>query len=122
MLDLRRNHYAILGVHRGSTLAEIKAAYRALVSIMHPDRNGGTPEANASFAEVTGAYATLSDKRLRVAYDNMLNVFFVPCSECCGSGYQVERVGYSKKIKRLCPTCYGCGAIDSSKKQHTINL
>jgi curved DNA-binding protein CbpA len=64
--------YAILGVERGATDADIRAAYRALGAKYHPDRHQGNPLedlASARMAEINRAYEILSDPKRRAAHD-----------------------------------------------------
>ena len=63
------DHYAILGLHRRCTAAQIRAAYRALAKQHHPDINGGAREALVRTQELNAAYKTLSDPKRRAAYD-----------------------------------------------------
>jgi molecular chaperone DnaJ len=60
--------YALLGVARDASEAEIKKAYRKLAMEFHPDRNP-VPEAEAKFKEITEAYEVLRDPQKRAAYD-----------------------------------------------------
>jgi molecular chaperone DnaJ len=60
--------YALLGVARDATEADIKKAYRKLAMEFHPDRNPA-PEAEATFKEITEAYEVLRDPQKRAAYD-----------------------------------------------------
>jgi molecular chaperone DnaJ len=60
--------YALLGVSRDATEAEIKKAYRKLAMDYHPDRNPAA-EAEARFKEITEAYDVLRDPQKRAAYD-----------------------------------------------------
>jgi len=60
--------YALLGVSRTATEAEIKKAYRKLAMECHPDRNPA-PDAEAKFKEITEAYEVLRDAEKRAAYD-----------------------------------------------------
>lgn len=53
--------YAILGVNRGSSDAEIKAAWRREVLGCHPDTSPDNPSAAAKFARVQQAYASLTE-------------------------------------------------------------
>src|SRR5512146_3183980 len=61
--------YEVLGVDRGASDDEIKQAYRKLAMTYHPDRNGGSKEAEEKFKELTEAYDVLRDPQKRAAYD-----------------------------------------------------
>lgn len=58
-------YYAVLGLTKSATDAEVKQAYRRLASKYHPDR-GGDP---AMMAEVNKAHRVLGDPELRAKYD-----------------------------------------------------
>jgi molecular chaperone DnaJ len=60
--------YALLGVPRECSEAEIKKAYRKLAMEYHPDRNPSAG-AEAKFKEITEAYEVLRDPQKRAAYD-----------------------------------------------------
>ena len=55
--------YETLGVSRSATDAEVRAAYRRLVQLHHPDHNGGSVESARRFEAVQEAYAEV--RRLR---------------------------------------------------------
>jgi molecular chaperone DnaJ len=61
--------YSVLGVAKGATEKEIKAAYRKLARKYHPDVNPGDNAAEAKFKEINNAYEVLSDKDKRQKYD-----------------------------------------------------
>jgi molecular chaperone DnaJ len=61
--------YAVLGVTRTASDEEIKKAYRKLAMTYHPDRNGGSKEAEERFKEITEAYDVLRDPQKRAMYD-----------------------------------------------------
>lgn len=62
--------YEMLGVPKDATPKQIRKAYRAAAMKYHPDRNGGTQEAEALFQDISKAYETLSDPAKREFYDN----------------------------------------------------
>jgi DnaJ-class molecular chaperone len=63
-----RDLYAVLGVQRSASEADIKSAYRALARKLHPDVNKAA-DAAERFAEVQRAYEVLSDPEKRSEYD-----------------------------------------------------
>ena len=58
--------YAVLGVKRGASEAQIHAAYRAAVRHAHPDGGGSS----AAFEAVQEAYETLRDPAARARFDS----------------------------------------------------
>jgi DnaJ-class molecular chaperone len=67
------NHYDTLGLDRGCTTAQVRAAYRRLVKQHHPDVNHTAPEATRRVQALNTAHATLSDPARRAAYDRELD-------------------------------------------------
>jgi DnaJ-class molecular chaperone len=65
----RRNLYDVLGVAKDASDDAVKKAYRALARKHHPDVNPGDKKAEERFKEISEAYAVLSDKEKRQAYD-----------------------------------------------------
>ena len=61
--------YAVLGVARDASDDDIKMAYRKLAMQFHPDRNGGSKEAEERFKSITEAYDVLREPQKRAAYD-----------------------------------------------------
>ena len=64
-----RDFYEVLGVERTCDAVALKAAFRKLAMVHHPDRNGGCDDAKGKFQEINEAYAVLSDDQKRAAYD-----------------------------------------------------
>jgi curved DNA-binding protein CbpA len=61
--------YQELGVARGASDAEIKAAFRKLAKELHPDKNRGNPVAEERFKKVSAAFDLLSDPKKKARYD-----------------------------------------------------
>ena len=58
------DYYAILGVRRDASQAEIKRAYRRQAIKLHPDKNP-SPHANEQFIQLGKAFETLKDPHKR---------------------------------------------------------
>ena len=61
--------YTILECERTASDDEIKKSYRKLAMAYHPDRNGGSKDAEEKFKAITEAYDVLRDPQKRAAYD-----------------------------------------------------
>jgi DnaJ-class molecular chaperone len=55
--------YETLGVSRGASDADIRAAYHRLVQLHHPDHNNGSPESAVRFEQIQEAYGRLREQR-----------------------------------------------------------
>lgn len=69
-----KDPYRILNVPRSATQTDIKKSYRTLAKKYHPDRVFDPTErdhATASFAEISAAYALLSDSKKKAQYDHI---------------------------------------------------
>jgi curved DNA-binding protein CbpA len=72
-------HYAVLGITRNATPAEVKSVYYSLARRLHPDhfrRDSDEPlqqQLDNAFARITQAYEVLKDASLRAAYDLKLD-------------------------------------------------
>ena len=69
--DPNKDYYGILGVTPTAELAVIKAAYKALAAIYHPDRNS-TKEAVTKMQAINEAWDILSDPSTRKRYDEAI--------------------------------------------------
>ena len=67
----QRDHYEVLGVHRGAAPEEIKSAFKKLAAQYHPDRNQGDAASHERFKEINLAYQVLSDENRRSLYDRL---------------------------------------------------
>lgn len=68
---LDKDFYAILGVSKDVSDAELKKTYRTLARKFHPDSNQGDAGAEARFKEISEAYSVLSDATQRSEYDQI---------------------------------------------------
>ena len=68
-----KDYYAILGVNKTATSADIKRAYRQLARKYHPDLNPGDKDTEAKFKDINEANEVLSDTEKREKYDQYLN-------------------------------------------------
>ncbi|MDW8457383.1 MAG: DnaJ domain-containing protein [Cytophagaceae bacterium] len=70
-------YYDILGIPATATQEQIKAAYKKLAKIYHPDKNQGSKYHEEQFKKINEAYQTLSDVKKKYIYDQqLLNPFF----------------------------------------------
>lgn len=91
--------FAELGLDDSATPAMVKAAWRSLAKMHHPDC-GGDP---------------LIFDRLRKAYGAALELAAQPrrCQRCHGTG-RVQRQNGFHSISVICPDCNGIGKIEIS--------
>ncbi|KAK0575476.1 hypothetical protein LWI29_001202 [Acer saccharum] len=72
-ISLPASLYEVLGIQMGATYPEIKAAYRRLARVLHPDVTAATRQNDDNtafeFMKVHEAYETLSDPEKRQDYD-----------------------------------------------------
>jgi molecular chaperone DnaJ len=66
-----KDYYAVLGVPRNGSQADIKKAYRKLAQQYHPDTATGDAAAEGRFKEVSAAYDVLGDEKKRREYDQV---------------------------------------------------
>ena len=66
-----KDFYAILGVPKNASEADIKKAYRKAAKDNHPDRHPGDTAAEKRFKEMGEAYSVLSDVEQRKQYDGV---------------------------------------------------
>ncbi|MGH2773488.1 MAG: DnaJ C-terminal domain-containing protein [Actinomycetota bacterium] len=68
---MKKDYYAVLGVDKNASAADIKKAYRKLAQKYHPDANPGDKAAEDKFKEVSHAKDILTDPKKRAEYDRI---------------------------------------------------
>ncbi len=66
-----KDYYAVLGVPRAASQAEVKKAFRKLARQHHPDAKPGDTAAERKFKEINEANEVLSDPAKRRQYDQL---------------------------------------------------
>ena len=69
------DYYHVLGVKSTASVKEIKAAYKRLARLQHPDLNGGLPGSTEAFVQISRAREILIDPQRRAAYDAQRNAY-----------------------------------------------
>ena len=80
-----KDYYAVLGVPRNVSQADIKKAYRKLAQQNHPDTAKGDPAAEERFKDISVAYDVLGDEKKRQEYDRVRDM--------AGSGFRMGGPG-----------------------------
>jgi curved DNA-binding protein CbpA len=106
-----KTHYETLGISKDASAERVKASYRTLVKIYHPDRLAeGTKlhaEAEKRIREINVAYAVLSKPLSRASYDaklnNAANLEAGP-EHCANCGKPTTYWHTNRKV----PLCHAC--------------
>ena len=106
------DHYAALGVARGATQEELRAAYRATLRRVHPDASGGDAAAALAANE---AYRVLADTAKRDEYDRW--------NARAGLGVRVQRAAAEDgKLVPSAAACELCGELSIAEPQSRESL
>lgn len=114
------DHYLTMLLCPGATAEEVKAQWKKLASELHPDKLAGKSEkivkhATERFAELSGAYAVLSDPKSRAAFDFERAVGKDVCAACEGKGRTARRS--LKGVKYTgCQACESSGLVEAKKR------
>jgi hypothetical protein len=97
------NYYAVLGIEKNATKAEIKAAYRFLAAQLHPDKHQGqgVKIAEKKLKELNEAYEVLYDEAKRAEYDNISPDTHGQIRDNNDDTWVEEINGYAHIIKRI---------------------
>lgn len=85
-----KDYYAVLGVPRTATEAEIKKAYRKMARELHPDTGG--PEVGDRFKDVSAAYEVLGNAENRAQFDRGVDPRGGNSSAGAGAGFGFEDI------------------------------
>lgn len=69
-MDYNKDYYAVLGVDEKASPEDLRASYRRLAKLHHPDKNPNDPEADERFKNINEAYEVLSNEVTRHIYDS----------------------------------------------------
>jgi DnaJ-class molecular chaperone len=112
-----KTHYETLRLQKDASAAQIKASYRNLVKLYHPDtlaqERNGHAEAEKRIRDINAAYAVLSKPLSRASYDAKLNRELPhPSAEpqrCANCGNPTTYWHTNRKA----PLCHACTATGS---------
>ena len=113
------DYYEALGVARGASADEIKAAYRKQALRWHPDKNPGDAQAEQKFKEAGEAYAVLRDPEKRAAYDRFGHDTFRQAQQAGGfntaganpSGFNFSGSGFDGDFSDILNEVFGEGGL-----------
>ena len=71
-MTIFKNYYQVLGVAQFAEADTLKAAYRQLARMHHPDLNPGNAQSEEKFKEINEAYEVLSNPEKRAMHDTMI--------------------------------------------------
>ena len=102
------DHYKVLGLKRGASLAEVRKAYKRLARKYHPDVNSGDKAAEERFKAISEAHGVLSDPEKREAYDRFGSSGPRPAAGWDPSGF--SSAGFSGGLGDLFSQMFGQAA------------
>ena len=113
------NYYELLGIEKGARPEAIKAAYKRMAMIWHPDRNKAE-NANEMFMLIRKAYSVLMNKESREEYDaGEEKAPIVITKDFVSDLVRMRREGATKN--ELLKVCSGVG-LSASEVIELVNL
>src|SRR3989338_6158161 len=67
------NPFWVLKLQWNAQRSEIRAAYRSLSLVLHPDKNGGSEQAQDAFSVLNDAFSILTDAETRKVVDAFID-------------------------------------------------
>eukprot|EP00906_Rhabdomonas_costata_P033597 RCo047334 len=104
MAEFDDNLYEVLGLTQDATDDQIKAAYRKLVLVKHPDKREDKEQAQIEFRQLQKAYEVLLDAQARKAFDDVLAAqrrrgSFAKAQRTSTAGWGAERQKMREKLE-----------------------
>ena len=119
--NYNRDLYKILNVNYDADMVEIKAAYRKLVRMYHPDVAGKNAD-EKKFKEVQEAYEVLSDKEKRRKYDIVHGYYKERLKKDAEKTRQEAKIKYNDFIKKTKSKSQNNNINNSNKKEEKENF
>ena len=118
-----KNLYEVLGLAKSASKSDIKKKYRELAKIYHPDKSEDENYNDEKFKEITEAYQTLIDDKLREKYDNPMDPLKIIYPRVMQITLKVSledlKFGVIKKIKfKRHTTCKSCSGYCYDRNAH----
>lgn len=86
------DYYHVLQIARSADVSQIKAAYKRLAKMYHPDHNPGNSAAEERFKQINEAYHVLTDPIKKSRYDERFQSHQIPVD----ARRETQRYRYSK--------------------------
>jgi molecular chaperone DnaJ len=102
-----KDYYAVLGVAKNASQADISKAYRKLARDLHPDARPNDAEAESRFKEVSEAYSVLSNAEKRKEYDQVRDMVGAGAFRRPGPGF--GGAGQTINMEDLLGGLFGAG-------------
>lgn len=108
------NYFAVLGVHRGSTLEDMREARRQAARKAHPDvaRDDGE-----QMVLVNEAFNVLTTPVKLARYLIDLGAHGTNCPRCDATGVHFKFRGFTQRRKEPCDECKGTGYLLLGKRE-----
>ena len=110
------DYYELLEVERTADDKTLKASYRRLAMLYHPDRNPGDAECEAKFKAISEAYDCLKDPQKRAAYDRYGHAAFQQGGGFGGGGPQGDFGDLGDIFETIFGSAFGGGGRQQARR------
>jgi tetratricopeptide (TPR) repeat protein len=91
---MQQDFYEVLGIDKSASQTQIKAAYKRMAMLYHPDHNPGNKQAEEVFKIINEAYHTLCNPEKKLRYDSRF--YWVKEEYDAGYWQEVKRRRYQQ--------------------------